>query len=178
MIQLNFLNAVVEDDGDGLRVNGKKLDSIISAALGTIKKIPGRYEYLGSENKRKYYKEDTYTDGKGKVRECFQVSLDGCKRLSNKLKGELKEEFLIAVGLRLKNGTEEQNTKPESKPEKEYTLEEAAAELGISRRTLGRKIDAGEIQTEKREYQQILIRERSIVTESALEAYRKSLEVE
>ena len=53
MIQLNFLNAVVEDDGDGLRVNGKKLDSIISAALGTIKKIPGRYEYLGSENKRK-----------------------------------------------------------------------------------------------------------------------------
>ena len=53
MIQLNFVNAVVEDDGDGLRVNGKKLDSIISAALGTIKKIPGRYEYLGSENKRK-----------------------------------------------------------------------------------------------------------------------------
>lgn len=68
--------------------------------------------------------------------------------------------------------------KPESEPEKEYTLEEAAAELGISRRTLGRKIDAGEIQTEKREYQQILIKERSIVTESALEAYRKSLEVE
>ena len=50
--------------------------------------------------------------------------------------------------------------------------------MGISRRTLGRKIDAGEIQTEKREYQQILIKERSIVTESALEEYRKSLEVE
>mgnify|MGYP004612523747 FL=1 len=137
-----------------------------------------RTDLKNLETPEKYYKEDTYTDGKGKVRECFQVSLDGCKRLSNKLKGELKEEFLIAVGLRLKNGTEGQNTKPESKPEKEYTLEEAAAELGISRRTLGRKIDAGEIQTEKREYQQILIRERSIVTESALEAYRISLEVE
>ena len=51
MIQLNFLNAVVEDNGNGLRVNGKDLNSIISAALGTIKKIPGRYEYLGEENK-------------------------------------------------------------------------------------------------------------------------------
>ena len=49
MIQLNFLNAVVEDNGNGLRVNGKDLNSIISAALGTIKKIPGRYEYLGDE---------------------------------------------------------------------------------------------------------------------------------
>lgn len=74
----------------------------------------------------------------------------------------MREEFLIAVGLRLENGSEGQNTKPESEPEKEYTLEEAAAELGISRRTLGRKIDAGEIQTEKREYQQILIKEKSI----------------
>ena len=137
-----------------------------------------RTDLKNLETPEKYYKEDTYTDGKGKVRECFQVSLDGCKRLSNKLKGELREEFLIAVGLRLENGSEGQNTKPESEPEKEYTLEEAAAELGISRRTLGRKIDAGEIQTEKREYQQILIKERSIVTESALEAYRKSLEVE
>lgn len=127
-----------------------------------------RTDLKNLETPEKYYKEDTYTDGKGKVRECFQVSLDGCKRLSNKL----------AVGLRLENGTYGQNTKPESEPEKEYTLEEAAAELGISRRTLGRKIDAGEIQTEKREYQQILIKERSIVTESALEAYRKSLEVE
>ena len=34
MIQLNFLNAVVEDNGNGLRVNGKDLNSIISAALG------------------------------------------------------------------------------------------------------------------------------------------------
>lgn len=53
MIQLNFLNAVVEDNGNGLRVNGKDLNSIISAALGTIKKIPGRYEYLEEENKGK-----------------------------------------------------------------------------------------------------------------------------
>lgn len=137
-----------------------------------------RTDLKNLETPEKYYKEDTYTDGKGKVRECFQVSLDGCKRLSNKLRGELKEGFLIAVGLRLKNGTEEANTKPESEPEKEYTLEEAAEVLGISVRTLGRRINAGEIATEKREYQQILTRERSIITESALEDYRKRQEVE
>lgn len=56
-----------------------------------------RTDLKNLETPEKYYKEDTYTDGKGKVRECFQVSLDGCKRLSNKLKGELREEFLIAV---------------------------------------------------------------------------------
>lgn len=137
-----------------------------------------RTDLKNLETPEKYYKEDTYTDGKGKVRECFQVSLDGCQRLSNKLKGDLKEEFLIAVGLRLKNGTEGENTKPESEPEKEYTLEEAAEVLGISVRTLGRRINAGEIVTEKREYQQILTRERSIITESALEDYRKRQEVE
>ena len=51
MIQLNFLNAVVSDDGNGLVVNGRELSAIISASLGAIKKIPGRYEYLGDQNK-------------------------------------------------------------------------------------------------------------------------------
>lgn len=53
MIQLNFLNAVAEDDGSGLTVNGKNLTHIISLALGTIKRIPGRYDYLKTEDKSK-----------------------------------------------------------------------------------------------------------------------------
>lgn len=53
MIQLNFLNAVAKDYGNGLIVNGKNLTNIISAALGTIKKIPNEYEYLGEKNKGK-----------------------------------------------------------------------------------------------------------------------------
>lgn len=56
MIQLNFLNAVVEDDGDGLIVNGKELSYIISLALGTIKRIPGKYDYLKREDKLKPFK--------------------------------------------------------------------------------------------------------------------------
>lgn len=40
MIQLNFLNARVKDDGYGIKVNGKMLEDIISVALGTIKELP------------------------------------------------------------------------------------------------------------------------------------------
>lgn len=51
MIQLNFLNAQVEDTGSGLIVNGRELSDIISAALGTIKRIPGRYDYVSEKDK-------------------------------------------------------------------------------------------------------------------------------
>ena len=51
MIQLNFLNAQVEDTGSGLIVNGKELSDIISAALGTIKRIPDRYDYISEKDK-------------------------------------------------------------------------------------------------------------------------------
>lgn len=136
-----------------------------------------RTDLKNLENPEKYYKGSTYTDGKGKERECFFISLEGCQRLANKLKDDLKEEFLIAVGLRLKNGSTRQSEPPESVPEKEYTVEEAIKILGISERTFFRRVSAGKIRTEKREYQQILTRERTVVTESALEEYRKSLEV-
>ena len=35
MLKLEFTNAVVKDDGYGLKVNGKELSEIISTALGT-----------------------------------------------------------------------------------------------------------------------------------------------
>lgn len=35
MIKLEFKNAVVSDDGYGLTVNGKRLETLISTALGT-----------------------------------------------------------------------------------------------------------------------------------------------
>lgn len=35
MLKIEFTNAVVEDNGYGLRVNGEELEGIISTALGT-----------------------------------------------------------------------------------------------------------------------------------------------
>ena len=41
MVRLEFKNAVVEDTGLGVRVNGKSLEDIISTALGTLAKDKG-----------------------------------------------------------------------------------------------------------------------------------------
>lgn len=128
------------------------------------------------ETPDKYYRESTYTDGKGKVRECYEVSYDGCKRLSKKFSDEERENFLTAVSLRVGKAGETANTKPEEVSEREYSIEEVAEILGISGRTVRRRIAAGELKTETREYQQILTKERAVVTEAELERYRKSLE--
>lgn len=58
MVQLNFLNAQVNDDGNGLEVNGRSLEAMISAALGTIKRVPGRYDWLREEDKLKPFSSD------------------------------------------------------------------------------------------------------------------------
>lgn len=135
-----------------------------------------RTDIKNLETPDKYYRESTYTDGKGKVRECYEVSYDGCQRLSKKLSEEEKEDFLTAVSLRVGKAVEQENTKPEEVSDREYSIEEVAEILGISGRTVRRRIAAGELKVETREYQQILTKEKSIVTETELERYRKSLE--
>lgn len=48
MITLSFKNAVVKDEGLGLRVNGKSLEEIISITLGT--KVGDKLAYSSSNN--------------------------------------------------------------------------------------------------------------------------------
>lgn len=135
-----------------------------------------RTDIKNLETPDKYYRESTYKDGKGKERECYEVSYEGCQRLSKKLSDEEKEDFLTAVSLRVGKAGETANTKPEEVSEREYSIEEVAEILGISGRTVRRRIAAGDLKVETREYQQILVKEKSIITETELERYRKSLE--
>lgn len=135
-----------------------------------------RTDIKNLETPDKYYRESTYTDGKGKVRECYEVSYEGCQRLSKKLSDEEKEDFLTTVSLRVEKVGETANTKPEEVSEREYSIEQVAEILGISERTVRRRIAAGDLKVETREYQQILVKEKSIITETELERYRKSLE--
>ena len=135
-----------------------------------------RTDIKNLETPDKYYRESTYTDGKGKVRECYEVSYEGCQRLSKKLSDEEKEDFLTTVSLRVEKAGETANTKPEEVSEREYSIEQVAEILGISERTVRRRTAAGELKIETREYQQILVKEKSIITETELERYRKSLE--
>lgn len=135
-----------------------------------------RTDIKNLETPDKYYRESTYKDGKGKERECYEVSYEGCQRLSKKLSEEVRDDFLTAVSLRVEKAGETANTKPEEVSEREYSIEQVAEILGISERTVRRRIAAGDLKVETREYQQILIKEKSIITETELERYRKSLE--
>lgn len=135
-----------------------------------------RTDIKNLETPDKYYRESIYKDGKGKERECYEVSYEGCQRLSKKLSDEEKEDFLTAVNLRVEKAGETANTKPEEVSEREYSIEQVAEILGISERTVRRRIAAGDLKVETREYQQILVKEKSIITETELERYRKSLE--
>ena len=69
------------------------------------------------------------------------------KRLSD----QEKEDFLTAVSLRVGKAGETANTKPEEVSEREYSIEEVAEILGISGRTVRRRIAAGELKTETRD---------------------------
>lgn len=135
-----------------------------------------RTDIKNLETPDKYYRESIYKDCKGKERECYEVSYEGCQRLSKKLSDEEKEDFLTAVSLRVEKAGETANTKPEEVSEREYSIEQVAEILGISERTVRRRIAAGDLKVETREYQQILVKEKSIITETELERYRKSLE--
>lgn len=135
-----------------------------------------RTDIKNLETPDKYYRESTYKDGKGKERECYEVSYEGCQRLSKKLSEEVRDDFLTAVSLRVEKAGEMANTKPEEVSEREYSIEQVAEILGISERTVRRRIAAGDLKVETREYQQILVKEKSIITETELERYRKSLE--
>lgn len=135
-----------------------------------------RTDIKNLETPDKYYRESTYKDGKGKERECYEVSYEGCQRLSKKLSEEVRDDFLTAVSLRVEKAGETANTKPEEVSEREYSIEQVAEILGISERTVRRRIAVGDLKVETREYQQILVKEKSIITETELERYRKSLE--
>ena len=55
-------------------------------------------------------------------------------------------------------------------------MKEAAEKLGISERTIFRRIKAGELKSEKREFKQVIVSERTVIKESSLEEYMRKQE--
>lgn len=80
MVQLNFFNAHVKDSGDGLIVNGRSLESLISVALGTNKRPLGKYDWVKEEDRLKPFSSDlcnvsvTIDDRSGDVSETIIFS--------------------------------------------------------------------------------------------------------
>jgi excisionase family DNA binding protein len=118
------------------------------------------------DNPELYYKESSYRDGKGQVRACFEISIEGCERLSKRLTEPEKVEFMS----KCRESVGEPVNEPES-VEKEYTAKEVAEILGCSERTVRRRIQSGALRSEKREYRQVIVSERTVVTSEALKEF-------
>lgn len=145
---------------------GKRHDNLMRTIRTDLKHL---------EEPDKFYLDSSYTDGKGKKRESFEISYEGCERLAKKLTADEKEDFLTAVSLRLGKAVKTPNTEPQEVSEKEYSIKEAAEVLGVSERTIRRRIESGELKAEKREFRQVIVSERSVITEAALEEYKGRL---
>lgn len=142
---------------------GKRHDNLLRTIKTDIKNL---------ENPDRYYKETTCRDGKGKSRTWYEVSIEGCERLAKRLSEEEKEDFLSkCMGKARESPETDQNA-----AEREYTVKEVAEALGISERTVRRRIESGEIMAVQREYQQIIVYTRAVVLESELKRYVNSRE--
>lgn len=144
---------------------GKRHDNLMRTIKTDIKNL---------ENPDRFYKPSTYQNERGKVVPCYEISMDGCGRLSKRLSEDDKVDFLNKC---IGTSMESPETSPEA-PEREYTVKEVADKLGISERTVRRRIERGEIKAEQKEYQQIIVSTRSVVKESVLKEYMRSQEDE
>lgn len=140
-------------------IMGKRHDNLMRAIRADIKTL---------EKPGMYYTESTYKDGKGQVRSCYEVTIEGCERLAKKLSEEERKAFLGRC--REIAGSP---VKPDE--EKSYTIPEVAKLLGVSERTIQRKVKSGEIKSRKEQYTQVLVKERTIVTAEDLLAYKEGL---
>ena len=137
---------------------GKRHDNLLRSIKTDIKNL---------ENPDRYYKEVDCRDGKGQSRTWYDVTIEGCERLAKRLSDEEKEDFLSkCMGKARESPETAQNAS-----EREYTVKEVAEVLGISERTVRRRIESGEIKAVQREYQQIIVSTRSVVLESELQSY-------
>lgn len=112
MIQLNFLNAVAEDYGNGLIVNGKDLTSIISAALGMgVDRVPyDNYPIMAHEGEKLLTKNEANQ---------YERSTRGVRMVSRAMgTGEIREDgtpIMAHEGEKLLTKQETKQTK-ENKP--------------------------------------------------------------
>lgn len=132
---------------------GKRHDNLLRTIRTEIKKL---------SNPEAFYKEATYTDGKGHLRECFEITVEGVKWLANRLPADKRKPFIDACMSEAKQTLQ---------GDRSYTTKEVAELLGVSQRTVERKIKAGELKASKEEYQHISIRERMVIKADDLNEY-------
>lgn len=132
---------------------GKRHDNLKRTIRTDLKKL---------KDPDRYFIESTYTDAKHQSRSFYEVTLEGCERLAEKLPVEEREAFLAKC-----KGSTEPTV---------FTVKEAAEKLGISERTMRRRVSTGEIPSFTQEYEQVMKLKRTMITASALEKYMEGRE--
>ena len=141
-----------------ITVNSKQVAEALGKRHDNLKRAI-RTDAAKLENPERYYIESTYTDPKKQERKCYEITIEGCERLAEKLPFEEREAFLS----RCKGEEPVELTA--------YTVKEAAEIAGISERTMRRKVTAGEIPSFKQSFEQVIKSERTMITAGALSAY-------
>ena len=113
----------------------------------------------------KYFVDGTYTDGMGKVRSCYEVTLAGCELIAGRMIGDKGTEFREKY-LQILQPAEE--TKEELVTE-DLTVEEVAKRLGCSERNVYRIIKNGVLKGIQKEI--LIPTTKTFVTKEALEEY-------
>ena len=133
---------------------GKRHDNLKRTIRTDLKKL---------KEPDRYYIESTYTDSKHQQRTYYEITEEGCERLSEKLDPEDRELFLAKCKGKAPTASVI------------YTVKEAAERAGISERTMRRRIASGEIESFKQKYEQIIKAERTMITSRALEKFMEGL---
>lgn len=124
-----------------------------------------------AEDAPKYFVEGTYSDGRGKSRAGYEITLAGCNLIAGRMIGEKGDNFR-EMFLPLFQLQEEVEEEPKVIPESiDLTVEEVAERLGCSERNVYRVIKKGKLKATQKEI--FIPTMRTFVTEEDLEAYLK-----
>ena len=145
-----------------ITVNSKQVAEAMGKRHDNLKRAI-RTDAAKLENPERYYIESSYIDPKKQERKCYEITMDGCERLAEKLPIEQRELFLS----RCKGEEPEKLTA--------YTVKQAADIAGISERTMRRKVEKGEIPSFKQPFEQVIHGERAMITAGALSTYMEGL---
>ena len=141
-----------------ITVNSKQVAEAMGKRHDNLKRAI-RTDAAKLENPERYYIESSYIDPKKQERKCFEITMEGCERLAEKLPLEDREAFLLRC-----KGEEPVGATA-------YTVKEAAEIVGISERTMRRKVTAGEIPSFKQTFEQVIKSERTMIPAGALSTY-------
>ena len=148
-------------------VNSKEVAEVLGKRHDNFLRDIRKYIATLGDEAPKYFAEGTYTDGTGKARAGYEITLAGCELIAGRMigeKGDPFREFIVRTFYKAPP-----NPVQEEPVSVDLTVDEVAKRLGCSERNVYRMIKAGKLQAIQKEI--LIPTTRTFVTEDALENY-------